>query len=498
MDTLSLAGALIGTVDLSQLVVQALRDRTRTKIGGHGSSRLDLQKRRFEKCQILLTALTKTFRSEWSSFALNEPVIEAFKHVTNATTEVGELVFHGDLASGKFNIGKRWEKLVAAVDEYDDSIRLLSDVNQASSLGHLDQFLSVHDVHFRRIEVQLREAGEEKRFFRGYYNQKHTTASPDLEHLFEILNRNGGADAIDGSMGRIEQLRERFLGLTCTLERLKDADSDFEIRERQHNLEELQTRLRTSAGPAAAQFAEHPFTFPFVIPAEATLTNQRIVRRVRLDTGAEDNWIQSRILELAGIQLQQMGDSRTYVGAGGARFIPLGKVNISWYSENQATTWDEEFLVHSDLPFDVILGRKWAIGNLTKFLDEPVAPLIPLLNSSDYAHLQAKQKERRVANQDIIKLQKAQDAAEREEKRKKKAASQAATPSGSTTPGGFLTPQVAPSIWSRRSSTARTDFSSSGPAHGQRVSTNNSSSKTNVAEGDSSTSEPSLSAPPYT
>ena len=160
---------------------------------------------------------------------------------------------------------------------------------------------------------------------------------------------------------------------------VKDGDSAWELLERQQNLEEIQKRLHSTLGRAQSRsFAFDPLCFPFIIPPENPSTVNNVVAQLKLDTGAFDNWIRPEILERAGIKFERREYTRTFIGAGGAHFKPFGQVEITWYSENQAITKKSVFLVHDQLPFDVILGRNYILGGLVEF-SEPVLPFRHIL-----------------------------------------------------------------------------------------------------------------------
>ncbi|KAK8041639.1 hypothetical protein PG993_006162 [Apiospora rasikravindrae] len=218
---------------------------------------------------------------------------------------------------------------------------------------------------------------------------------------------------------------------------------------REHRLEELSKRLQSSIRTFLQRFSHDPVCFPFVIVSEDT-TRSNTMGQIILDTGARDNWISSNLVGRAGLQPQATENAHSYIGAGGARFSPLGEVKITWYSQNQALTRECVFLVLDQLPVDASVGSSYVLDDLPQFLN-PVLPSRIDLTDSEFQDVRAEAHARGEANETVIRLQKQQDAPERERKRRWKAASRAGTPSVRSIYGGGSSAPSTPADISRRS-----------------------------------------------
>lgn len=101
--------------------------------------------------------------------------------------------------------------------------------------------------------------------------------------------------------------------------------------------------------------------FPFnILPKQGT--SGGTAAKVQVDTGCEYNWIRADILERAGlledVSSASIDMSNAYAGFGGNSLTPTGRVLVVWFSENQRLTRQTWFLVHTDVPFDAVLGRQ--------------------------------------------------------------------------------------------------------------------------------------------
>lgn len=114
-------------------------------------------------------------------------------------------------------------------------------------------------------------------------------------------------------------------------------------------LKPQQHRAKSSSGLC------FPFNIILTQPSQTEMTG-----RVQLDTGCEENWIRTELLTRAGLQeqMQPFDEAKTYIGFGGTHMSPAGCIQITWFSENESLTRISRFLVHSDVPFDAVLGRE--------------------------------------------------------------------------------------------------------------------------------------------
>ncbi|KAM5378653.1 hypothetical protein ACJZ2D_004452 [Fusarium nematophilum] len=212
-----------------------------------------------------------------------------------------------------------------------------------------------------------------------------------------------------------------------------NSDPAAEAESRRHRVEEMRQKLQTVLQTTdSRQFRLDPLCFPFV-PLVTTISPEQdpVVGRVKLDTGTSPNWISTDFLDRICTEFERIEYMTTFIGAGRVEVKPIGRITLAWYSENQARSHSNEFLVHDQVPFDAILGSSWILPQIDSF-HEAVLPLRHVLTREDYRNLETRQKETDASNEEVIRLQKEQDRAERERKKREKAESrlhsQAPTP----------------------------------------------------------------------
>lgn len=64
------------------------------------------------------------------------------------------------------------------------------------------------------------------------------------------------------------------------------------------------------------------------------------------------------VLQRAGVgdHLDSIEIKQSYIAFGGQESEPLGKIDVTWYAENAGKSRKTTFLVHHEVPFDMILG----------------------------------------------------------------------------------------------------------------------------------------------
>lgn len=157
-----------------------------------------------------------------------------------------------------------------------------------------------------------------------------------------------------------------------------EAASREQGTERNTNIEAMRAKLHETlaANPWASQPRNDPFCFAFVVlPVSPDGGVEPARGQVKIDTGAEDNWISTRLLEMASVPFTPDASLGTFRGANGQPFKPLGRVSVTWYSENQARTQTSDFLIHDSAPFDAILGSGWVLEECLNVFNKPVLPL---------------------------------------------------------------------------------------------------------------------------
>ncbi|KAJ3456479.1 hypothetical protein MRS44_016502 [Fusarium solani] len=158
-------------------------------------------------------------------------------------------------------------------------------------------------------------------------------------------------------------------------------------------LEQVSARLRE----LSTLGTDRPFLFPFVIVPDDPQAPSSAPFRVKLDSGCDLNWISTRILKRAGLEDKQekaKSDGAWLGFSGGEELIvPQGTITLTWYSVNASYTHRHEFLVHDQVPFDVVLGSEFIIeeGWKKSFNDPVLALRYSELNQLREIHHKARQ-----------------------------------------------------------------------------------------------------------
>ncbi|RSL72897.1 hypothetical protein CEP53_000957 [Fusarium sp. AF-6] len=197
---------------------------------------------------------------------------------------------------------------------------------------------------------------------------------------------------------------------------------------------------------------ERPFLFPFVIVPDDPQAPASTPFRVKLDSGCDLNWISTRIVKRAGLEDKQdeAKCDRAWQGfSGGEEFIvPQATITLTWYSVNAAYTHRHEFLVHDQVPFDVVLGSEFIIeeGWKKSFNDPVLALRYSELSDEQLREIHHKARQNKEATD-------AQRQAEREMRSRDRQARRQFGLSRTGTPRSFLSPAGSQAI-SRRMSMA--------------------------------------------
>jgi hypothetical protein len=141
-------------------------------------------------------------------------------------------------------------------------------------------------------------------------------------------------------------------------------------------LEQVSARLRE----LSTLGTDRPFLFPFVIVPDDPQAPSSAPFRVKLDSGCDLNWISTRILKRAGLEDKQekAKNDGAWLGFSGGEelIVPQGTITLTWYSVNASYTHRHEFLVHDQVPFDVVLGSEFIIEEgWKKSFNDPVLAL---------------------------------------------------------------------------------------------------------------------------
>lgn len=119
------------------------------------------------------------------------------------------------------------------------------------------------------------------------------------------------------------------------------------------------------------------FSFSATIVGHCQGEIEHVVARAKMDTGCEGNWISDELLDRAGLagSTKPVESDKTYLGFGGVAFEPLGTLEITWFGVNTAKSWKNEFLVHQEGPFDMVLGSTWITEDSLLTLSQPALAL---------------------------------------------------------------------------------------------------------------------------
>lgn len=142
-------------------------------------------------------------------------------------------------------------------------------------------------------------------------------------------------------------------------------EAGTELGDIQDALHETKEMLQSILKPQKSNSrSSSGLAFPFnIIPTQRGKNNT--VARVQLDTGCQENWIRQELVDRAELQesIQSVDEPRIYSGFGGTFLTPIGRIQITWFSENESLTRISDFLVHGDVPFDAVLGRESILGD---------------------------------------------------------------------------------------------------------------------------------------
>lgn len=150
----------------------------------------------------------------------------------------------------------------------------------------------------------------------------------------------------------------------------------------QANLEELSKRLREEAAkvsqvPKMRPNLSDPFAITATIIRPHEEESEHTAVRVQLDSGCQDDWISTKVVERAGLEpdVRQLEDEATFIGFGGQCLKPRGIVDVTWFAKNAATSRTTSFFVHDQVPFDMLLGRVFIKEESIFMLNEPALAL---------------------------------------------------------------------------------------------------------------------------
>ena len=156
-------------------------------------------------------------------------------------------------------------------------------------------------------------------------------------------------------------------------------DTRENIEQRLRSTEALDEKFHSDAAPATPWQPDlrDPFGFTATIIRTYEGNSYHTVARGKLDSGCDDNWISTDIIERAGMgeEVQHIERSATYTAFGGHQFQPLGSIDVSWFAQNASISRKSKFLVHDGVPFDMVLGTTFITKESSFVFDKPALAL---------------------------------------------------------------------------------------------------------------------------
>jgi hypothetical protein len=149
--------------------------------------------------------------------------------------------------------------------------------------------------------------------------------------------------------------------LELQVEVLKSLLNDGSREQLNADLEAWAQKLREEAlrTPQWRPDNSDPFSFSATIIRAHEEESEHTVARGRLDSGCDEDWISTEILERAGLkpEIKAIEIPMTYTAFSGQSFKPIGTIDIKWYAVNAGLSRKTTFLVHDAVPFDMVLGK---------------------------------------------------------------------------------------------------------------------------------------------
>ncbi|CAD6593578.1 MAG: hypothetical protein ASARMPRED_007684 [Alectoria sarmentosa] len=201
-------------------------------------------------------------------------------------------------------------------------------------------------------------------------------------------------------------------------------------------LQELAEKLRSMKGFETSKTTEwrpsdtDPFSFSVTILQAHKDDTEHTVARGKLDTGCDENWISTSVLDRAGLQtrVEPVEFAQSYVAFGGAEFEPTGKVDIDWYATNAGKSNRTSFLVHHAVPFDMVLGKIWIIEESIFVFNKPALALrMGKFTKEEHRIIEENARKKGATNELLVSIRRAEEASARDRLRQQKALSKAST-----------------------------------------------------------------------
>jgi hypothetical protein len=140
--------------------------------------------------------------------------------------------------------------------------------------------------------------------------------------------------------------------------------------------EDVLSRLRKAAEgitrPGADHATPNPFEFAARILRLPEQNEDQVMVCAIFDTGSAENLISSSVIDRAALLDRVEQPPETSIrGADGNFLEPTGSISITW-SRNSKQSWQTDFLVVDNPPFDMLLGRKFIVAEGVFVFSDPV------------------------------------------------------------------------------------------------------------------------------
>jgi hypothetical protein len=169
-----------------------------------------------------------------------------------------------------------------------------------------------------------------------FSNDRHITGRINIA----ITSQDGAPDGADRSKDTLEKLRKSVEGVNQQIQRTQSTPNPFQF-------------------------------FANIMGSQKSSEEGSKVCAI-LDTASADNWIAASIVERFELQnLVQPAVEVPCTGAGGNLFYSKGMISVLW-TRDSAKSWETEFLIQENAPFDMLLGRKFIVEEGMLVLADPV------------------------------------------------------------------------------------------------------------------------------
>jgi hypothetical protein len=184
---------------------------------------------------------------------------------------------------------------------------------------------------------------------RGQQDAHSAMITETLELMTEVKLRDDDETTIDRLRKAVSAMKEA---------------NEQEAKERKTAIEDLREQLQKSEHAREQAFSRlsSDYVFDIKILTSEELSPDSVQTQVTLDSGCNDNWVHASLVEAANAiaSVMDVQDPAIYDTFAGDRFNPEGFVKLTWCMAEaaQPVRHVTNFMVHSRLPFKVVLGKE--------------------------------------------------------------------------------------------------------------------------------------------